>query len=176
MFLIEATDVIGPPLRFRLFFGRDQVKLEYPVTVVPVIINRARVASPRPCAIDDVETPSPAPPCKRARLWRLVAWQSVGGDDDDDEAGESREADLTQVSTAVSKRQTMDDGGKQQSWVQVETVPMAGVIQSGDGEDALECIEEDLNPRSLLSQRHIRILLFIDGLYSVRMFSSVAPV
>lgn len=77
------------------------------------------------------------------------------------------------MTTAASTRWTKDIG----SWVQVETFPMVGMsIRSGRSEDTLERSEEGLKPPSLLRQRHIRILLFIDGLYSVCFFSSVVPV
>lgn len=47
------TGVNALTLRFSLAIGRDQEKPEYPLTVVPEVIDTARVDSYHPYAVDD---------------------------------------------------------------------------------------------------------------------------
>ena len=71
---------------------------------------------------------------------------------------------------------TETDGGsiRVPSWMEAVAAPVA-TMQNGSGHDAERLGDKarDSKPKSLLLQEHIRILLFIDALYAVRVCSQI---
>lgn len=170
----------GLALRLYPVRGRHENRLACPLTTVAVTSDDAREAMTLPYGLDDDTIPPSDPPCKRGKALRL-SWcppYNGGGDNDtDDNDGEAGHAPSSTAGSAFPTK-TMDT--KNMASVQSETTPIIAAIgirsgREGKDDDSGGFNAAEPKPRSLLAQPHIRTLLVITGLYSVRTFSSFVP-